>query len=91
MFAKSKPCVYYREMNAIEQAIEIAGGQARLARQLGVVPMAVSQWKRRGQVPASRCLAVEEATGVSRFALRPDVFGSLRDTATAGQSVREVA
>jgi len=62
-------------MNAIERAIEAAGSASELARRLGVVPMAVTQWKRREQVPAERCLAIEAATGVSRHDLRPDVFG----------------
>lgn len=62
-------------MSAIEAAIKSAGSAAELARRLGVVPMTVTQWKKRGQVPAERCLDVESVTGVSRHALRPDVFG----------------
>ncbi len=62
-------------MNAIDRAIEAAGSASELARRLGVVPMTVTQWRKRGQVPAERCLAIEAATGVSRHNLRPDVFG----------------
>ena len=62
-------------MNAIERAIEAAGSASELARRLNVVPMTVTQWKRRGQIPAERCLDVETATGISRYDLRPDVFG----------------
>lgn len=74
-FAICKWSVYDAAMNALESAIKEAGSAAELARRLGVVPMTVSQWKKRGQVPAERCLDVEAATGVSRHDLRPDVFG----------------
>jgi DNA-binding transcriptional regulator YdaS (Cro superfamily) len=36
-------------------------------------PQAVSLWK---QIPPERVLEVERLTGVSRFDLRPDVFGA---------------
>lgn len=44
---------------------------AELARQLGCTRSAVCQWKR---VPATRVLAVERITGVSRNKLRPDIY-----------------
>jgi DNA-binding transcriptional regulator YdaS (Cro superfamily) len=64
-------------MDALQRAIENLGSQAALARMLGVVPMAVSNWKLRGQVPADKCLAIERATlgAVTKEQLRPDVFG----------------
>jgi DNA-binding transcriptional regulator YdaS (Cro superfamily) len=34
----------------------------------------VQKWCARGSVPALRVLAVEAATGVSRKALRPDLY-----------------
>lgn len=43
-----------------------------LAARLGLTPQAISLWKR---VPAERVLDVEQATGISRHVLRPDVFG----------------
>lgn len=57
-----------------------SGGQAALARALGISDAAVSQWKR---CPASRVLAVEAATDakVSRHDLRPDVFGAQEEAA----------
>jgi hypothetical protein len=33
----------------------------------------ILKWEREG-VPLERCLEVEEATGISRYLLRPDVF-----------------
>lgn len=63
-------------MNAIDRAIDLLGNQTKLAEALGVSPMAVTQWKRRG-VPAERCVPIEEATSgeVTRYDLRPDIFG----------------
>ena len=44
-----------------------------LAEKLGLTAQAVSQWD---DVPADRCLDVERATGVTRYELRPDIYGS---------------
>lgn len=49
------------------------GRQKRLAATLGITPAALSQWSR---VPAERVLDVEKATGISRYTLRPDIFGA---------------
>lgn len=72
-----KRYVYAWGMDALEKAIINVGSTAELARRVGVVPMAITQWKRRQQVPPERCLAVEAATGgaITRYDLRPDVFG----------------
>ncbi|PWN56337.1 transcriptional regulator [Abyssibacter profundi] len=70
-------------MTELDKAIEHCGSAAALADKLGVVPMTVSQWRKRGRVPAERCRAVEEATEgeVTRYALRPDVFGDAPEAA----------
>ncbi|WP_428309274.1 Cro/CI family transcriptional regulator [Hydrocarboniphaga sp.] len=62
----------------LDKAINAAGGAAALARYLDVAPSAVTNWRLRKQVPAERCRAIEAATqgAVTRYALRPDVFGS---------------
>lgn len=60
----------------IEQAIKVAGSQSALARTLGVTPQAVQQWVAANRLPAHHCLPVENTTGVSRYDLRPDVFGA---------------
>jgi len=65
-------------MDAISEAVRAVGGQVALAKQLGVNPSLISQWVTgRLQVAARHCLAIEAATGgrVTRYALRPDVFG----------------
>jgi DNA-binding transcriptional regulator YdaS (Cro superfamily) len=64
-------------VETIEKAIEICGGQTALAKALGIKQSAISNWINRGQVPPDRCLAVEVSTRgkVTRYDLRPDVFG----------------
>lgn len=49
------------------------GRKSQLALELEITPSALTQWK---EVPAERVLKVESLTGISRFDLRPDVFGS---------------
>lgn len=70
-------------MTGLELAIahfggEGKGGQARLAEALGVEPMTVSHWKKRG-VPTDRCREIELATGgvVTRADLKPEIFGEV--------------
>lgn len=46
-----------------------------------VSPQAVHKWS--SGVPAGRVLLVEEITGVSRYVLRPDIFGSAPEKAAA--------
>jgi TorA maturation chaperone TorD len=55
----------------LNEAIRAAGGVSELARKIGISQPSVSNWDR---VPAERVLMVEAATGVSRTALRPDLY-----------------
>jgi len=62
----------------MEQALDLAkrnaGGAVGLARKLGgITSQAVSQWTK---VPATRVIDVERITGVSRYQLRPDIYGA---------------
>lgn len=70
--------------SAIAIAASKAGGQANLARAVGVSPGLVYQWVTgRRPVASHHCLAIEAATGVSRHAMRPDVFGPAPDNRAA--------
>ncbi len=64
-------------MDLIRQACRDAGGQRQAAELIGVTVQAVSQWISTGRVPPERVLALEAACGgtVTRYQLRPDIFG----------------
>src|SRR5438105_2600164 len=57
----------------LEEAIRAAGGVSELARRLGIAQPSVSNWER---IPAERVASVEQATGVDRARLRPDLFAA---------------
>ena len=61
-------------VEALERAIESAGGAAALARHLNVTVQAVCGWKK---CPPKRAIAVEKACKgrVTREELCPEVFG----------------
>lgn len=61
--------------DALMEAVRAAGGQARLARAVGVTVQAVHQWLNKGRVPVERASKVAEVTGVSKHRLRQDIFG----------------
>lgn len=63
---------------AIQKAVEAAGGQTALAKLIGVSQGLVWQWcDGRLAVRAEHCASIERVVGgeVSRYDLRPDVFG----------------
>ena len=57
--------------DALGRAIDAVGGVGELASLLGISAQAVSQWDK---VPPLRVIQVEQATGVSRHDLRPDLY-----------------
>lgn len=63
-------------MRGIDKAVELAGSQQELARQLGVSQQAISEWVQRGYVPVGRVIEIEATYGVSRLDL---VDPQLRD------------
>ncbi len=62
--------------SSLDEAIRVVGGVSELARKLGISQPSVSGWTR---VPPERVLAVEEATGIDRAVLRPDLYASPPD------------
>ena len=62
--------------DALQRAVNAAGGQSQLATQLGVTQSTVWYWLARSKrgLPAEHVVAVETATGVKRHDLRPDIF-----------------
>lgn len=61
-------------MNVIPRVIKQAGGAKKLATSLGISRQAVEQWR---LVPPERVLLVESITGISRYELRPDIYGPM--------------
>ena len=60
---------------ALTEAVEKAGSQAAIARACGISTTAVWKWVQTSKrIPAEFVLKVEDLTGVSRHALRPDIY-----------------
>lgn len=57
----------------ISKAVANVGGLMAAARVTGAKSyQTVQQWIASGQVPASYCIALEAASGISRYKLRPN-------------------
>ena len=61
------------EVNPVDKAAKVLGSQRSLAKILDVSPAAICKW-RKTRIPAERVLDIEQATGVSRHELRPDIY-----------------
>jgi DNA-binding transcriptional regulator YdaS (Cro superfamily) len=74
-------------MPPIQRAVNIVGSQTALARKLSLSQGRVWQWLNdpSAKVPAERCIAIEQATegAVTRYELRPDIFGEAPKAAAA--------
>jgi len=53
----------------IDDAVEAAGSQEKLAQTLGVTQQSVAKWVKRGYVPLDRAREIEGMFGVPRKAL----------------------
>lgn len=72
---------------ALRAAIKAIGSQSATGRLLGVSQAAVWRWlDKELPLPAEHVLAVEAATGISRHALRPDIYGPAPAAAIAAAS-----
>lgn len=80
MTAKSRPSAAApratANQRAVARAVEVAGGQLRLARAIGASQSTVWEWLKRSPrgVHPEWVLRVEAATGVPRHHLRPDLY-----------------
>lgn len=63
-----------KQLKAVKRAVYIAGGPARVARHFNITTWAVCKWTR---CPKDRCLELEKLcyNQVSRYKLRPDIYG----------------
>lgn len=92
-----------KPMQALKKAVELAGSQAELARRVAefkenpkIKQAHVWNWLNRDhEVPAEMVLAVEAATNdedglpaVTRYQLRPDIYGAPPATADTPESAR---
>jgi len=70
---------------SVLRAIEVAKSASALATACGQPRQAIDRWRRTGKVPAHHCIPIENATegAVTRYELRPDVFGQPQDQAAA--------
>ncbi|RYG75683.1 MAG: hypothetical protein EON59_17960 [Alphaproteobacteria bacterium] len=60
---------------ALRRAVTVAGSQLAFERITGVRQQNVSNWLRRGALlPAEHVIRTEQATGISRHDLRPDIY-----------------
>ncbi len=64
-------------MSALNRAIEIAGGQERLANAIGVSQSLVSQWVNGAVIQHKHFPKIERATGVSAHDLLDDELAKL--------------
>lgn len=79
-------------MTAIKKAIDLAGGQAALSKKINVHASFISQWVTgRRPIPAEHCRAIEAAVDgqVTRYDLRPDVFGTAEEQYAARRVSRQ--
>ena len=69
----------------IEQAIALAGSEAKLAKGIGSSQVAINKAKHRGRVSPEMALAIHRFLDgrVSASALRPDIWARPEDVPTA--------
>jgi DNA-binding transcriptional regulator YdaS (Cro superfamily) len=59
-------------ITAVMRAVN--NNQSELARRLNITPQSVQSWVDKGSVPLGRVLEVENATGVPRHIISPDLY-----------------
>ena len=56
----------------LEKLFEASQTKTALANALGITLQSVADWR---DIPPEHCLRIEKTFGVSRYELRPDIFG----------------
>lgn len=84
---KASSVEYLCGMSILHKVLKRAGGSTKLGKALGISRQAVEQWR---TVPPERVLAVERLTNISRYELRPDIYGAAPESIKNG-SARQVA
>jgi len=78
------------EAAALQRAVSIVGSQSAFGRLLGRNQSSVHDWlKGMKPLPAEHVLKVEAETGISRHALRPDLYP--RDPAAEAATALDIA
>jgi DNA-binding transcriptional regulator YdaS (Cro superfamily) len=68
----------YQRVEAIDEAIDRAGGVIKFARAMGVTHQAVYNWRKRGWVPPERAVIIEAVFKIDRNRLmNPDLVRAL--------------
>ncbi len=68
----------YQRVEALDEAIDKAGGIIKFARSMGVTHQAVYNWRKRGWVPPERAVIIEAVFKVDRNRLmNPDLVRAL--------------
>lgn len=70
-------------MDIFQKIKDVFGSQSALARRLGLEPMAVSQWKSRGRIPAERCREISRLSDgrILPHEIRPDIYPAPNEAA----------
>lgn len=75
----------------LTRAVDLVGGQSALARKIGggIKQQNVWLWLQRDEAPPEHCIAIERACAgqVTRYDLRPDVFGESTEVAEEPHAV----
>lgn len=68
-------------MTALERAVAIVGGEVSLGKKINRSQGSISRWlnrpgrrRARGEAPGEVCGAIEAASGVPKWQLRPDLY-----------------
>ncbi|MFB6311533.1 MAG: transcriptional regulator [Salinirussus sp.] len=79
------------DTTALDRILEEFRTQSALARALGLKQQSVQEWFATGRIPASRCVEIELLTDgrIRRSEIRPDIFGSLTEVRSQGESSLE--